>query len=83
MSAVVYVAYQNTANAWDVCRVENLAGHCELVSQPVIFGLRTEQAFEYVARLNDDLRWAKQALYIAARRNDDLKWAKELRHGPR
>lgn len=78
MSAVVYVACQNTADAWDVCRVEDLVGHCELVSQPIIFGLRTEQAFEYVAKLNDDLAWAKKARYIAARRNDDLKWAKEL-----
>lgn len=61
MSAVVYVAYQNTAEAWDVCRVEDLAGHCEFVSQPIIFGLRTERAFEYVAHLNDDLKWAKEA----------------------
>lgn len=60
MSAIVYVARQITADAWDVCRVEDLVGHCELVNKPIIFGLRTEQAFEYVAHLNDDLKWAKE-----------------------
>lgn len=49
-----------TTDAWDVCRIEDLAGHCELVARPIIFGLRTEQAFEYVAHLNDDLKWAKE-----------------------
>lgn len=60
MSAVVYVAYQNTAEAWDVYRVEDLAGHCELVAQPIIFGLRTEQVYDMIAKLNDDLKWAKE-----------------------
>ena len=50
----------NLAGVWDICRVEDLAGHCELVAQPIIFGLRTEQAYEYVAHLNDDLAWAKE-----------------------